>query len=152
MYIDPLDLRLVPLQGLGEKRPSVVVSDLIKIKLHSNTKVSHGGFVHKVRNDGVRVSLSYKFPYMPGLTYDIDFTLNRMPMRRQHQAVLSNVPNRERILFPTWCLLEGAAPGLPLPRFTPFNRHVGRNGPQTAAVDRILKMAPGSPPFVVYGP
>lgn len=142
----------MPVEGLAEKRPSVVVSDLIKIKLHSKTKVSHGGFVHKVRAAGVKVSLNYKFPYMPGLRYDVDFTLNRMPMRRQHQAVLSNVPSRERILFPAWSLVQGAIRGSEQATFVPFNRSVAGNGPQKAAIDRILKMTPGSPPFLVYGP
>lgn len=142
----------MPVPGLAEKRPSVVVSDFIKIKLHTRTNVIHGGFVHKVRQAGVKVSLDYKFPYMPGLSYDVDFTLNRMPMRRQHQAILSKVPNRDRILFPAWSLVQDALRGSDDAQFAPFNRSVAGNGPQKAAIDRILKMAPGSPPFLVYGP
>lgn len=130
----------------------MVVGDLIKIKLHTQTKVVHGGYVHRVQDKIVRLSLHQEFTYGPRLKYDVEFTLNRIPFRRQHQAVLSKVPDRRRILFPNWGDLRGATARTGDPHFVPFNRKVLGNVPQQVAVDRILNMPPGSPPFIIYGP
>ncbi|KAG8946802.1 hypothetical protein FRC04_011458 [Tulasnella sp. 424] len=113
----------IQVPGLAEKRPSVIVGDLIKIRLHGEQRVTHGGYVHRLKSLGVLLSLHYDFPFVRGLTYDIDFTLNRLPFRRQHQAVLTQDASKKR-----------------------------ENVPQEMAISRILSMGPGSAPFIIHGP
>ncbi|KAG9018818.1 hypothetical protein FRB90_009288 [Tulasnella sp. 427] len=115
--------------GLAEKRPSVIVGDLIKIRLHDE-RVIHGGYVHRVDGRGAYISLNYKFPFSNRFLYDVEFTLNRLPFRRQHQAVLTKEAVKKRFLFPEWQDVT----------------------PQEMAISRILSMGPGSAPFVVHGP
>ncbi|KAG8905107.1 hypothetical protein FRC01_008474 [Tulasnella sp. 417] len=93
---------LLQVPGLAEKRPSVIVGDLIKVRLHGEQRVTHGGYVHRIDGRGAFLSLHYDFPHARGLTYDVEFTLNRLPFRRQHQAVLTQDPVKQRFLFPDW--------------------------------------------------
>ncbi|KAG8900482.1 hypothetical protein FRC00_012708 [Tulasnella sp. 408] len=146
------DLRLqVP--GLAEKRPSVIVGDLLKIRLHGESKVTHGGYVHRLRGLGVLLSLHKDFPYYPRLTYDVEFTLNRLPFRRQHDAVRTQGSNNRRFLFPEWRDVTAVRPSIPYKvHFSPLNRFIRGNEPQEMAISRILSMAPGSAPFIIHGP
>ncbi|KIO21003.1 hypothetical protein M407DRAFT_29389 [Tulasnella calospora MUT 4182] len=143
----------IQVPGLAEKRPSVIVGDLIKIKLHGESKVAHGGYVHCLRGLGVLLSLHKDFPYFQGLTYDVEFTLNRLPFRRQHDAVRRPDTTMRRFLFPEWRDVTAVRPRTPYKvHFSPINRFISGNEPQEMAISRILSMAPGSAPFIIHGP
>ncbi|KIO21002.1 hypothetical protein M407DRAFT_219502 [Tulasnella calospora MUT 4182] len=143
----------LPVPGLAEKRPSVIVGDLIKVRLHGEQRVTHGGYVHRIDGRGAFLSLHYDFPYARGLTYDVEFTLNRLPFRRQHQAVLTKDSIRNRFLFPEWSHVTAVRPSAPcLVHFAPLNRTIRGNQSQEMAISRILSMGPGSAPFIIHGP
>lgn len=79
--------------------------------------------------------------------FNVRFKLNRFPLRRQHQA-LDTAFKEARVLFPT----SSPAPSL-RPSVTNFyNRDIGTNPAQAAAVQAIVSLPPQAPPFVVFGP
>ncbi|KAG8925605.1 hypothetical protein FRC01_009928 [Tulasnella sp. 417] len=144
--------RVLPAPGLAEKRPSVVIGDVIKIRLHGETKVTHSGYVHHLKGLGVLASIQKDFPHHPGSTYDVEFTLSRIRFRRQHAAVRIQDNKMKRFLFPEWKDVKAVPPSIPCKvHFSPVNRSISGNEPQEMAISRILSMAPGSAPFIIHG-
>ncbi|KAG8937062.1 hypothetical protein FRC00_007237 [Tulasnella sp. 408] len=157
LFLEELQQRMedctMQVPGLAEKRPSVIVGDLIKVRLHREQKVTHGGYVHRIDGRGAFLSLHYDFPHARGLTYDVEFTLNRLPFRRQHAAVLNQDPVRKRFLFPEWSHVTAVRPSTSCRvHFAPQNRTIRGNEPQEMAISRVLSMGPGSAPFIIHGP
>jgi helicase MOV-10 len=110
------------------------------------------GGVHFVRQAEVGLRFSPAFRgHTPATRYEVHFKLNRYPTRRQHQA-LDCVWAEARVLFPDQRHLAGG--GRPMPRASTrlYNAHIERNPPQLQAVTSIVHQAPGSVPFVVFGP
>lgn len=87
--------------------------------------------------------------WSPSQKYSIRFRLNRIPFRRQHQAMNTEF-GEARILFPAPSHL------LEFPRNTPriklYNRLIESNAQQLQAVTSICFSPAGSPPFIVFGP
>ncbi|KAH6905317.1 RNA helicase [Coprinopsis sp. MPI-PUGE-AT-0042] len=137
--------------GLAEKRPSVLVGDRILVqKVDAPTGHWFEGHVHIVRRDQVGLCFHTSFAGWTRLQrYNIRFKLNRIVLRRQHQA-LDSAFEEDRVLFP----LQQHV--LPMPyrriRLVYFNSLISGNEPQVRAVSNIVHLPPGSPPFVVFGP
>ena len=81
--------------------------------------------------------------------YHVRFKLNRVPVRRQHQA-LDTAFTQSRILFPNSSHFS-MTPG-PRPPNTFFNSLIRSNPPQITAITGILNAPPGSLPFIIFGP
>lgn len=80
------------------------------------------------------------------------FKLNRIPLRRQHQA-LGSAFTEDRILFPlAMHLTPGAVPTPRTVSIKLYNKLISSNPPQLQAVTSICNLSPGSPPFVLFGP
>jgi hypothetical protein len=82
--------------------------------------------------------------------YNVRFKLNRIPVKRQHQA-MDTAFTQDRVLFP----LAAHVPSSDTTGIRPikvFNSLIGSNKPQLLAVESVVNQAPGSPPFVVFGP
>ncbi|KAF9457917.1 P-loop containing nucleoside triphosphate hydrolase protein [Collybia nuda] len=139
--------------GLAEKRPSVLVGDRILVQKPEAAKGHwYEGGVHVLHQAEVGLRFHGSFSGGPGQHYNVRFKLNRIPMRRQHQA-MDTVFSQERVLFPAKAHLP---PGLyPSPvekRLKLFNPLLAKNNPQLQAVISIVNQPPGSVPFVVFGP
>ncbi|KAJ7249435.1 RNA helicase [Mycena rebaudengoi] len=106
-------------KGLEEGRPSVIVGDYIL-----------------VRHTGVEEGPWYEGRVHHGTKFDVRFTLNRLPHRRMHQALINSFKPRQ-ILFPG---------------ITPVNRQIAEDPEQLETVAAILHQPPGSVPFIVFGP
>ncbi|KAH6905384.1 RNA helicase [Coprinopsis sp. MPI-PUGE-AT-0042] len=139
--------------GLAEKRPSVLVGDRILVQ-QTGCQPGHWfeGHVHVVRQAEVGLRFHGSFSgWDANKLYNIRFKLNRIILRRQHQAVDSSF-NEERILFP--------APRHLLPIGTTgrdktirvFNTLISDNPRQMEAVTAIAYQPPGSTPFILFGP
>ncbi|KAJ6608247.1 P-loop containing nucleoside triphosphate hydrolase protein [Mycena sp. CBHHK59/15] len=137
-----------------EKRPSVLVGDRILVQKHG-TALGHWfeGGVHTVRKEevGLRFSASFRTA-SPAERFTVRFKLNRYPMRRQHQA-MDTAFSEDRVLFP----LSAHVPRVSYPtqaraQLRVFNPLIAANAPQLQAVVSIVRRAPGSVPFVVFGP
>nr|VWP00270.1 Adenylate cyclase [Ganoderma boninense] len=149
------DGRLYSLQvpGLAEKRPSVMIGDAIKVQAADGSdERTYEGFVHDVYMETIRVSFHGSFKGV-GRRYNVSFQLNRIPLRRQHQALNSSPPNPQRFLFPTPGHegLERALEHNEHP-ITLFNPLIGTNPAQLLAVKSILQLRPKSAPFGLWGP
>lgn len=108
------------------------------------------GHVHVLRQVEVGLCFHNSFHrYGEGRKFQVRFRLNRIPSRRQHQA-MDTVFVEDRVLFPS-------TRHLPQKLVTDssmklLNNLVATNPRQRQAVKSIVHAAPGSLPFVVFGP
>lgn len=109
------------------------------------------GRVHVVRQAEVGLRFHQSFGGSSDTQrYNVRFKLNRIPVKRQHQA-MDTVFTQDRVLFP----LAVHVPSSYTTGIQPikvFNLLIGSNKPQLLAVKSVVNQAPGSPPFVVFGP
>ncbi|PFH46786.1 hypothetical protein AMATHDRAFT_50790 [Amanita thiersii Skay4041] len=141
----------VEVPGLAEKRPSVLVGDRILVQQDGAREGDwYEGFVHFVRKMAVGLRFHHSFKgWTPEQRYHVRFKLNRIPLRRQHQA-MDMVFQEDRVLFPlnthiTYRSRRGVA-------LRYFNENIASNIQQKQAVTSIVRLLAGSPPFVVFGP
>ncbi|CAA7269336.1 unnamed protein product [Cyclocybe aegerita] len=140
--------------GLAEKRPSVLVGDRIFVQEQGATDGRwFEGHVHVLRQAEVGLRFHGSFGrYSEGRHFHVRFKLNRIPVRRQHQA-MDTAFTEERVLFP----LNGHFSSAHVPNpcdasLNLYNKLIGGNPPQLQAVVSIVSSPRGSPPFVVFGP
>jgi helicase MOV-10 len=146
-YLNRLD---VP--GLAEKRPSVLVGDYIQVR-KPGTDIWYEGIVHAIMLNEVSLRFPNDFSTYRGNKFDVRFVLNRIPMRRMHQAVTYG-QLQPRLLFPG---LEHERPSFPpgisqTESIRPVNRIISGDEEQLTAIAAILYREPGSVPFVLFGP
>lgn len=149
-----LTLFSLSVPGLAEKRPSVLLGDRIHVQPHESRDGKwYEGYVHVVRKEevGLCLHMSYK-EHNPARLYNIRFTLNRTPLRRQHQA-LDTAFHPDRLLLPLPAHIRSGKPISTVDiKSRIFNRLVASNPAQVQAVASIVNQAPGAAPFVVFGP
>ncbi|RXW14391.1 hypothetical protein EST38_g11467 [Candolleomyces aberdarensis] len=137
--------------GLAEKRPSVLVGDRMLVQRQGIGASGHWyeGHVHVVRQNEVGLVFHSSFGgWTASQKYNVRFKLNRIVLRRQHQA-LDSAFEEERVLFPTQAHVEDVAITR---RILFINSLIAGNPRQREAVQTIVHQQPGSPPFVVFGP
>lgn len=111
------------------------------------------GCVHDTGGQSVVLRFNDKFKPLRGAEVDVRFTLNRLPDRRIHQALVSDFAP-SRLLFPCDVHVQGQGP----PAYAQaedislVNRNVAGNAEQLQAVLAIRNRPPGSVPFVIFGP
>lgn len=112
------------------------------------------GHVHVVRREEVGLRFHSSFKSLGTDRFHVRFKLNRYPMRRQHLA-MDTAFAQDRVLFPTRAHLPGGTYQYPLAKdvkLKVFNPLIAQNPPQLQAVTSIAQRAPGSVPFVIFGP
>jgi helicase MOV-10 len=111
------------------------------------------GRVHVVRKEDVGLRFHMSFTgWTRSQRYKIRFKLNRVPLRRQHQA-LAMAFSPDRLLFPEEDHILDRNYRLQADvRLRPYNRFIGNNPLQLQAVISIAYQQPGSLPFAVFGP
>ncbi|CAM8923535.1 unnamed protein product [Rhodiola kirilowii] len=137
--------------GLAERRPSLVYGDVVFAKLVSDSSDGntrpYQGYICRVETDEVLLSFCREFEtyYKNGRSYNIQFSYNRVSVRRLYQAVELAQKLGPNILFPSYKnqrkMIKAA--------FKPFTCKL--NEEQMHAVGTILSCR-GSPPYVIYGP
>ncbi|EAU82902.2 RNA helicase [Coprinopsis cinerea okayama7 len=136
--------------GLAEKRPSVLVGDKILVQ-RTNAPPGHWfeGHVHVVRKEEVALVFHTSFAgWSATQRYNIRFKLNRIVVRRQHQA-LDSAFEEDRVLFPRSNHVKALPP---MRNLQHYNHLISTNEPQVRAVVSIARLPAGSPPFIVFGP
>jgi helicase MOV-10 len=139
---------------LAEKRPSIILGDRILVKPKGMDKW-YEGYVHVIEREEVGLRFNRAFDFYAGQKYHVRFKLNRISLRRMHQA-MDTVYNVSRIFFPAPTdarskNLRAATPAEQR-QLVLVNRNIGENPPQLKAVAAIVRLPPGSPPFVIFGP
>ncbi|KAK4755793.1 hypothetical protein SAY87_009550 [Trapa incisa] len=138
--------------GLAERRPSLVAGDSIFAKMASKdadcTNKVYEGFVHRVEADEVYLKFSpdfHKYHWHEHL-YNIQFTYNRLNMRRLYWAVDKAVELETTILFPSLGPNKRRIQTIP---FVPMTSALNKE--QIFAIQMILGCQGGSP-YVIHGP
>ena len=136
-------------------RYSCVTGDQIEVQPSGGdpTGKCFQGFVHEVRLSDVGVAFHISFKPAPGARFNVRFKLNRVPLRRQHEALGVSLATPSRILFPEPTHVgtrnTSAAMNSPQPWFNPL---IANNTPQVQAINRILQRSGVLAPFIVFGP
>lgn len=142
----------LPVPGLAEKRPSVLIGDEILVQSANATQGGrwYSGFVHTIERDEVGLRFGRGFRTSnPDERFYVRFMYNRIVSRREHQAVKAN-PLFHRLQFP---LPTHQKPPTTLQgEIVPHNHDIETNPAQKRAVSSIVRLPPGSPPFIVFGP
>ncbi|XP_036955977.1 putative helicase mov-10-B.1 [Acanthopagrus latus] len=140
--------------GVAENRPSVLRGDCLRVH-KSEDKVEpitvYNGYVHRVELDRVKLGFSKQLLqiFISNMKFDVEFTLNRYPLRLQHRALdLAAKHELEEVLFPS----GAAAASLPMPKLRMFNSQLENNPQQHAAVQRIVAGSSKPAPHLVFGP
>ncbi|XP_023557497.1 putative helicase MOV-10 isoform X1 [Octodon degus] len=151
--------RLLTLQvpGVAESRPSVLRGDhlfaLLSSEAHRKNPVTYKGFVHKVELDSVKLSFptSLLNRFVDGLTFKVNFTFNRQPLRAQHRALeLTGRWPLGPLLFPV------ASRGVALlpsdVKLKLFDRSLESNPEQLQAMKHIVMGTTRPAPYIIFGP
>uniref|UniRef100_A0A8C2R6P8 RNA helicase n=1 Tax=Capra hircus TaxID=9925 RepID=A0A8C2R6P8_CAPHI len=161
MTWDPIDRnpRLLTLEvpGVAESRPSVLRGDHLFALLSSETyhedAVTYKGFVHKVELDRVKLSFSTSLlsRFVDGMTFKVNFTFNRQPLRVQHRALeLTGRWPLGPMLFPV------ASRGVPLlpsdVKLKLYDRSLESNPEQLQAMKHIVMGTTRPAPYIIFGP
>ncbi|XP_073906849.1 helicase MOV-10 isoform X3 [Castor canadensis] len=161
MTWDPVDQnpRLLTLEvpGVTESRPSVLRGDhlfaLLSSETHQEDSVTYKGFVHKVELDRVKLSFSNSLlsRFVDGLTFKVNFTFNRQPLRVQHRAL--ELTGR----WPLWPMLfPVASRGVPLlppdVKLKLYDRSLESNPEQLQAMKHIVLGTTRPAPYIIFGP
>jgi helicase MOV-10 len=107
------------------------------------------GVVHDVRSESVGVQFARSFRPSPGSTFSVRFTFNRVPLRRQHQALHRSFA-QGRVLFPIEAHVR--PPASQNTTLALFNNTILTNPAQLLAVKTVLALPPASHPFIIFGP
>ncbi|TDL24436.1 P-loop containing nucleoside triphosphate hydrolase protein [Rickenella mellea] len=144
------------IEGLAEKRPSVIVGDTILAQLQASPGSQwYQGVVHNVQSNilMLRFHQDFESEFINGMLFNIRFTLNRTPYWRYHQAI-SGGPGFpiERLLFPNTYRFPQNENRISFTDLDLYDGKINSNPQQKAAVHGICSQGPGSGPFVIWGP
>ncbi|EXC18947.1 hypothetical protein L484_002591 [Morus notabilis] len=139
--------------GLAERRPSLVHGDSIFAKLASECRDEtrtppYQGCIHRVEADEVYLKFAPEFHlcHTGGNVYNVQFTYNRVNMRRLYQAVDACEQLEKGFLFPFEANERRQIIMKPL---VPIS--CALNEEQTHSIQMILGCK-GMPPYVIHGP
>jgi helicase MOV-10 len=142
----------LPVPGLMENRPSVLIGDEILVQPAGAAEGGKwfSGFVHTIERDEVGLRFGGGFQgFNLNERFYVRFKYNRTVSRRQHHAIKATPPV-PRLQFP---LLTDVKPKMTLQGdIVTYNQDIETNPAQKRAVSSIVRLPPGSPPFIVFGP
>ncbi|KAF8343993.1 P-loop containing nucleoside triphosphate hydrolase protein [Cantharellus anzutake] len=146
------DKYMVIVPGLLEKRPSIILGDLIEVrKMNHPSGPWFQGRVEEVERERVHLKFHENFgrQHIEGMQYEVHFKLNRSSLRRMHQAMSIQVHDT-RLIYPAINHVYGHVPELPSPGW--FNRDIQNNLAQQRAVLMVMYAPRDSIPLLIHGP
>lgn len=156
MTLDKTNKKLLILKvpGVAENRPSVLRGDKLNVCLSDDRNqpiTVYEGYVHRVELDKVKLGFSRKLlqKFINNMKFDVEFNINRFPLRLQHRALELAVQHAlGNVLFPT-----DKGTGHPeLPHLSMFNKDLENNPEQKSAVQHILSGTSRPAPYLIFGP
>eukprot|EP00095_Tigriopus_kingsejongensis_P010509 maker-scaffold45_size475391-snap-gene-0.8 protein:Tk10509 transcript:maker-scaffold45_size475391-snap-gene-0.8-mRNA-1 annotation:"hypothetical protein BRAFLDRAFT_119350" len=135
--------------GLAEKRPSVLPGD--KIFAEDSGKNLFEARVLETEDTRVKLGVSPKLlsKHVPGMRYNIRFTVNRTCLKIMLRALHGMSPDVKAFLFPPRSL---AQPTIARQPKAFFNRAIEKNQQQSDAVANIVFGPPIPVPYIIFGP
>ncbi|XP_047994418.1 RNA helicase Mov10l1-like [Leguminivora glycinivorella] len=138
--------------GLAEKRPSLMLGDLVYVRPHNQTEVMYEAIITDIQDSLAQFSkISDKFHklYKKESKFDIRFCMSRMPLERMHVAV----DNMRREHMQTKTFPKGNEVVPAIKRITNFyNPLIANNAEQHAVVEHIVAGSSGTAPYLLHGP
>jgi len=144
-------LFVLEVPGLEENRPSVMKGDKICVKCNSDNR-QYDGFVHVIQEEKVLLGFNDRLNrvFVPGMRFDVQFTVSRFPLRNMHRAVsLAKSSGILPNLFPNPVLMTETSN---LPTILCYDRKLESNPQQLSAVQHIVAGTSGRCPYLVFGP
>lgn len=156
MTLDKTNKKLLILKvpGVAENRPSVLRGDKLNVCLSDDRNqpiTVYEGYVHRVELDKVILGFSRKLlqKFVNNMKFDVEFNINRFPLRLQHRAVELAVQHAlGNVLFPS----DKDTGHSELPHLSMFNKDLENNPEQKAAVQHILSGSSRPAPYLIFGP
>uniref|UniRef100_A0A671K5I0 RNA helicase n=1 Tax=Sinocyclocheilus anshuiensis TaxID=1608454 RepID=A0A671K5I0_9TELE len=156
MTLDKSNKKLLILKvpGVAENRPSVLRGDTLNVCLSEDRNqpiTVYQGYVHRVELDRVKLGFSKKLlqKFVSNMKFDVEFNINRFPIRLQHRAVeLAGQHGLGDVLFPS----DKGTGHTALPHLSMFNKDLENNPEQKAAVQHILSGTSKPAPYLIFGP
>lgn len=144
----------VEINGLSEKRPSLIKGDKVIVKDIWNENASqYEGFIHAIKGELVLVKFNPQFHEMySGSDVSIEFHFSRTIYRRSHYAVNQAISNLgPDILFPSRVKVKPPQISYEnINKISWFNKNL--NNCQKNAVTNIIKGECRPLPYVIFGP
>ncbi|XP_038143312.1 putative helicase mov-10-B.1 [Cyprinodon tularosa] len=152
-------LLVLEVPGVSENRPSVLRGDSLLMYPQGEKGVKYRGYVHGVQLDSIRLGFAQEFlnrygkdfSFIEGIKFNVEFTINRLPVRLQHRAAeLARSHNLRSVLFPVEPTLSYGKPDLP--KLKLFDYQLEKNPEQYQAVQHIVAGSSRPAPYLVFGP
>ncbi|KAI8927318.1 P-loop containing nucleoside triphosphate hydrolase protein [Entophlyctis helioformis] len=148
---------------LGEKRPSVIRGDKVLVKEANNPSAKcFEGVCSKVEELNVILSFDSSFnrSFIAGQKYSVEFTFNRVALRRMHQAIEPRTSmfsgmdhDFAKLNIRVEALLApGKISAADKFKFSAYNRSVTSNAEQRRAISIITQGLHAPFPFLLFGP
>ncbi|XP_030640613.1 putative helicase mov-10-B.2 [Chanos chanos] len=154
--INNKNLLVLKVPGVAENRPSVLRGDHLLVtksaEHHLKPPTKYKGYVHRVEMDQVKLGFSKKLlaSFIDKTKFEVEFTVNRLPMRLQHRAVqLAAQHGLGDVLFPTGSMARTQESQ---PRLILFDRKLETNPEQYKAITNIVAGVSKPAPYLVFGP
>nr|XP_023021067.1 RNA helicase Mov10l1-like [Leptinotarsa decemlineata] len=144
--------------GLAEKRPSIIVGDMLDIRIHED-HTAYRGNIKRVNDRSVDIGdideeLLDIIEQNPKIEMDVRFLLGRLCFERMHEAVDKIVSKGiVQTIFPEVSLRSRQVPQPRTIRDGEFyNQMIVTNPEQKTAVLKILNASSLPAPYIVFGP
>jgi helicase MOV-10 len=135
--------------GLAEKRPSVIIGDTVLAQINGSVDDKwYEGHVHYIHETEVGLRFHQSFNKHAMQQLDVRFQLNRVTLRRQHQALCAN-NYAAHLLFPSPTHVALSQSELSITLYDP---KIANNRRQFRAIKHILSLPSTSGPFIIFGP
>ncbi|XP_051996519.1 putative helicase mov-10-B.1 [Xyrauchen texanus] len=156
MTLDKANKKLLILKvpGVAENRPSVLRGDQLNVCVSTDKDqpiTVYNGYVHRVELERVKLGFSKKLlqRFLNNMKFDVEFNINRFPIKLQHRAVeLAVQHGLGDVLFPS----DNGNKNNTLPHIRMFNKCLENNPEQKAAVQHIVLGTSKPAPYLIFGP
>ncbi|KPJ08684.1 putative RNA helicase armi [Papilio machaon] len=144
----------VEINGLAEKRPSLIIGDRVLVKdIWQNNSPQYEGFIHAIKGDLVLMKFNPQFHEIyNGSDVSVEFHFSRTIFRRAHQAINYAISNLGlHVLFPSQIITKKPqVSNDDVNRINWFNKDL--NECQKHAVTNVLLGECRPMPYCIFGP
>ncbi|KAJ8399528.1 hypothetical protein AAFF_G00409390 [Aldrovandia affinis] len=151
-------LLVLQVPGVAENRPSVLRGDHLRVSKAEDQEqpiTVYKGYVHRVELESVKLGFSKKLlqNLINNVKFNVEFTINRFPLKLQHRAVELAVKHHlGEVLFLTGSHTRGTALPQALFQLSLYDRKLEENPEQYAVVQHIVSGVSRPSPYLVFGP